>query len=212
MAVTNIGIYSYLSSGYALQEAPVAAIERQIDEIDRRVGVQEIIASEAIQQIESMDIAYREYVDNLYVRRAEQYKRDNAELRQELESQRDGARTTIESLEHRRSELEEAKVANAAKLGSIEHVAIFAEEGYDIRKIVAYFTILLMMGLDPAALLLVILFTHLLARFVNENEEVSPVQEPEEPVEDTPKKKDKPTVLIESNRWRGRKRQVYSKK
>jgi hypothetical protein len=178
MAVTNIGIYNYLSSGYTLQKAPVAAIERQIRELDRRVGSQGVIASEAVRRIEAMDVAYREYVENLFIRRAEQYKRDNAELRTQLETQRDEARRSIARMEEDRAVLEEEKVKNAAKLGSIEHITVVAGQEENVLKMIALFTLLLVMGLDPAAILMIILFTHFLGMLVREEKPELPVPEP----------------------------------
>ncbi len=170
MAVTNIGIYSYLSSGYILQEAPVAALERQITEVDRRVQEQEIIASEAVQRVAAMDIAYQRLVDELFVTRAERYELENAELRTQLEVQRDDARRLISQLEKSRVTLEEAKVENAAKLGSIEHITALTGDDENVLKVVAMFTLLLILGLDPAALLMIILFSHLLSRLINKDE------------------------------------------
>lgn len=170
MAVTNIGIYSYLSSGYTLQEAPVAALERRIAEVDRRVQEQDIIAQEAVRRILALDTAYQEYVEELYVQRAEKYKETNAELRAQLEVQRDDARHLISQLKKSRVVLEEAKVENAAKLGSIEHITALTGNDENVLKVVAMFTGLLILGLDPAALLMVILFAHLLGRLIKKNE------------------------------------------
>jgi len=178
MAVTNIGIYNYLSSGYTLQKAPVAAIERQIRELDRRVGSKGIIASEAVRRIEAMDVAYREYVENLFIRRAEQYKRDNAELRLRLETQRDEARHSIARMEEERAVLEEEKVKNAAKLGSIEHITAVTGQEENVLKMIALFTLLLIMGLDPAAIVMVLLFTHLLGMLIREQKSELPTPEP----------------------------------
>jgi len=162
MAVTNIGIYSYLSSGYILQEAPVAALERRIDIINGSITSHTTIESEATERISAMDIAYREYVSNLYIRRAEQYKETNALERAELEDERDDARAVIRRLEEERAKLEESMVENAAKLGSIEHISAFVGSNTeDVMKVVAFFTLLLMMGLDPAAIMMVILFSFL---------------------------------------------------
>jgi hypothetical protein len=203
MAVTNIGIYSYLSSGYTLQEAPVAALERQIDEVDRRVQEQEIIASEAVQRVEAMDVAYREYVENLYVRRAEQYKQTNADLRAQLEAQRDDARLLISQLEKSRVTLSEAKVENAAKLGSIEHITALTGNDENVLKVVAMFTLLLIMGLDPAALLMVILFAHLLGKLIHKDESSSEIKLSEEEITET-KRLQKIGYL--KDRTKGRKR------
>lgn len=171
MAVTNIGIYSYLSSGYLLQEAPVAAIERQISDVDRRIDEQEKVEEEASRQISAMDTAYQRYVEELYIRRAEKYKTDNAESRAQLEAQRDEARQAIDKLEEEKRGLIEAKVDGAAKLGSIEHISAFAGEDQEsVMKVVVFFTLLLMLGLDPAAILMVVLFTHLLSKVVGRKE------------------------------------------
>jgi hypothetical protein len=66
--------------------------------------------------------------------------------------------------------LEEAKVENAAKLGSIEHITALTGDEENVLKVVAMFTLLLILGLDPAALLMVILFAHLLSRLINKDE------------------------------------------
>ena len=170
MAVTNIGIYSYLSSGYILQEAPVAALERRISEVDRQVQEKDIIAQEAVRRILAMDTAYRRLVEDQFVTRAERYQRENAGMRAQLEAQRDDARLLISQLLKSRVVLEEAKVENAAKLGSIEHITALTGNDENVLKVVALFTLLLIMGLDPAALLMVILFAHLLGKLIKKDE------------------------------------------
>lgn len=172
MAVTNIGIYSYLSSGYLLQEAPVAALERKINTIDGDINSHATIEQEAVQRISAMDEAYRQYVENLYIRRAERYKDTNEIERARLEEQRDQARAEIRLLESKKAKLIEEKVQNAAKLGSIEHVSAFVgADQKSVLKVVVFFTILLMMGLDPAAIMMVILFTYLLNKIVRKEED-----------------------------------------
>ena len=172
MAVTNIGIYAYLSSGYILQEAPVAALERRINVINGHITSLATIESEATERISAMDIAYKEYVSNLYIQRAEKYKATNAVERAELEDERDSARAEIKQLEGRRVELEETKVKNAAKLGSIEHISAFVGSDIeDVMTVVAFFTLLLMMGLDPAAIMMVILFSFLLSKKIRDEQQ-----------------------------------------
>lgn len=178
MAVTNIGIYSYLSSGYILQEAPVAALERRIDIINGSITSHTTIESEATERISAMDVAYREYVKNLYIQRAEKYKATNAAERAELEAERDDARAVIRRLEVERATLEESMVDNAAKLGSIEHISAFVgSNSEDVMKVVAFFTILLMMGLDPAAIMMVILFSFLLSKKIRSEQSIEPVMQ-----------------------------------
>ena len=165
MAVTNIGIYSYLSSGYILQEAPVAALERRIDIINGSITSHTTIESEAVERISAMDVAYRALVERRFTTRAERYQEENAEMRNQLDAQRDEARAEIRRLGVERAKLEESMVESAAKLGSIEHISAFVgSDTKDVMKVVAFFTILLMMGLDPAALMMVILFSFLLSK------------------------------------------------
>jgi hypothetical protein len=98
-------------------------------------------------------------------------------LRAEIETQRDGARAEIRRLETEQSQLEEQKIAGAAKLGSIEHISAFVgSDSESVMKVVAFFTILLMMGLDPAAIMMVILFSFLLSKKVRED------QKPPDPI------------------------------
>ncbi len=183
MAVTNIGIYAYLSSGYLLQEAPVAALERQIETLDRGIASYQRVEEEAAERISAMDLAYRKYVDELYIRRAEEYKQRNAIERAQLEQSRDSARAERAKLETDRDRLQEQKVDNAAKLGSIEHISAFVgSESDDVLKVVAAFTILLMMGLDPAAVLMVVLFTFLLSKKMRDDAERD--AQPPNPIEE----------------------------
>jgi len=165
MAVTNIGIWSYLSSGYTLQEAPVAAVERQIESLDGRVVSYATLEEEALTGLTAMDTAYQQLVVKRFVTRAERYEEENAAKRAGLEAQRDAARAEMRKLDAERDILEEQVVANAAKLGSIEHLSAFTDgDREDILQIVALFTLLLMLGLDPAAIMMVILFTSLLSK------------------------------------------------
>ena len=175
MAVTNIGIYSYLSSGYTLQEAPVAAIDRKIVQIDQTISQQKLIEEEALREIQAMNIAYEGLVKKQWVTRAERYERQNAEKRKSLESSRDSARSTIADLRKERSQLEEEKVANAAKLGSIEHISAFGED-VNVMQVVAMFTVLLMLGLDPAAIIMVIMFTHFIRKMYKTEEPETKVE------------------------------------
>jgi len=165
MAVTNIGIWSYLSTGYTLQEAPVAAIERQIENLDERMVGYTTLEEEALRRISSMDTAYEQLVVKRFTTRAERYQAENADMRAKLEEQRDDAREEIRKLDTERDVLEEQVVANAAKLGSIEHLSAFTDGSKEgILQIVALFTLLLMLGLDPAAIMMIILFSFLLSK------------------------------------------------
>jgi hypothetical protein len=176
MAVTNIGIWSYLSTGYTLQEAPVASIERRIENLDERMGDYVTLEEEALRRISSMDTAYEALVSKRFTTRAERYQTENAEMRANLESQRDNAREEIRKLNAQRDTLEEEAVVNAAKLGSIEHISAFTDgDKDDILKIVALFTLLLMLGLDPAAIMMIILFSFLLSKKMRDENSVSPI-------------------------------------
>lgn len=175
MAVTNIGIWSYLSTGYTLQEAPVATIERQIENLDNRLAEYVTLEDEALRRISAMDTAYEQLVVKRFTTRAERYQKENAAMRTDLEAQRDDARGEIRKLNTKRDTLEEQVVANAAKLGSIEHLSAFTDGSKeDILQIVALFTLLLMLGLDPAAIMMVILFAFLLSKKIG-TPDVSPI-------------------------------------
>ena len=177
MAVTNIGIWSYLSTGYTLQEAPVAAIERRLENLDERMNEFTTLEAEALRGIESMDTAYEQLVVKRFTTRAERYEAENADKRAALELQRDEARLEIRKLNLARDALEEDVVDNAAKLGSIEHISAFTDgDKEDILKIVALFTLLLMLGLDPAAIMMVILFTFLLSKKIRGENSSDPIE------------------------------------
>ena len=163
MAVTNIGIYSYISSGYLLQKQPVAALERDVSTLLPQLSAQRRIEEEASRAILAQDTAYQQYVENLFVKRAERYRARYAEERAALEAKRDAAR--------------------------VEIARLVGDDQSDALKVVAAFTILLMFGLDPAAILMVVLLSFLISKKIREDEAQVPVivEEPEpepEPLDD----------------------------
>jgi hypothetical protein len=135
------------------------------------------LREEALRRISSMDTAYEALVSKRFTTRAERYQRENAEMRTNLETQRDDARAEIRKLNAKRDALEEDVVTNAAKLGSIEHLSAFTDgDKEDILKIVALFTLLLMLGLDPAAIMMIILFSFLLSRKMRAENSSDPIE------------------------------------
>jgi hypothetical protein len=176
--VTNIGIYSYLTSGYTLQKAPVAAIERRIENLNGSLDNYIILEQEAVGRISAMDTAYQKLVETRFTTRAERYQEENAEMRATLDVQRDEARAAIRKLEIERGVLAEEVVVNAAKLGSIEHISSFVgSDPESVMKIVALFSLLLMLGLDPAAIMMIILFTFLLSKKMRVEDSFDPIGE-----------------------------------
>lgn len=169
MAITNIGVYGYLSSGYLEQKQPETQIQLEIDRIEDRIEHQQQEMDRVLPQLDALDEAERRYIENLYIQRSQQYREDNAERRTNLEQRLSNARQRIVELNEQKADLLEKREEVGAKLGSIKHISGYVSD--DALKAVTYFTILLMLGLDPMAVMLMMFFSYVLAHYTGFNRE-----------------------------------------
>ena len=162
MVITNMGIYGYIADGYLQQSRPETRIGLQIDQIDKQITHQKDIIERAQPQIDSLDEAERRYIGINYIRVAQEYREKNAPRRANLEQNIAEASGEIARLEKKKTEALEMREETEAQLGSLKHLSQYFSD--DVMTAVTYFIILIMMGLDPVAIMLVIFFAFLLRR------------------------------------------------
>ena len=192
MIITNMGIYGYISDGYLKQTRPEAQIELKIDQIDKEITHQEGVIARAQPQIDALDEAERRYIAINYIRVAQEYREKNAPRRAKLEQSIADASDQIAVLEKKKTEALETKEEAEAQLGSLKHLSHYFSD--DVLTAVTYFIILIMMGLDPVAVMLVVFFAFLLRRALGINfSDIMPEAEPKKIIV---KVKQKPEVII----------------
>jgi len=192
MIITNMGIYGYISDGYLEQTRPEAQIELKIDQIDKEIAHHESTIARAQPQIDALDEAERRYIAINYIRVAQEYREKNAPRRAKLEQTIADASDQIAVLEKKKTEALENKEEAEAQLGSLKHLSQYFSD--NVLTAVTYFVILIMMGLDPVAVMLVVFFAFLLRRALGiDFSDIVPEAEPKKIVV---KVKQKPEVII----------------
>lgn len=192
MVITNMGIYGFISDGYLEQSRPEAQIELKIDQIDREIVHQKGVIARAQPQIDALDEAERRYIAINYIRVAQEYREKNAPRRAKLEQSIADASDQIAVLEKKKFEALETKEEAEAQLGSLKHLSHYFSD--DVLTAVTYFVILIMMGLDPVAVMLIVFFAFLLRRALGiDFSEIVPEAEPKKKII---KVKAEPEVII----------------
>jgi len=178
MAVTNIGVFSYLNSGYEDQKIPGQQIQVQLDSLDAKLARHKVFESEAVRELNILSTAEERYVDIVYIKRSQEYLQENAERQKAATEKRDLARDNISLLSKTRQDLVTKQEELAAKLGSIKHISSFAGDA-NSKWIVLGFILLLVLSLDPLAVALVVMCAHFTKKwFINEDTVVAPPKKP----------------------------------
>ena len=178
MAVTNIGVFSYLNSGYEDQKIPGQQIQVQLDSLDAKLTRHKVFESEAVRELNILSTAEERYVNIVYIKRSQEYLQENAERQKAAVEKRDTARKHISTLSEKRQELVTTQEELAAKLGSIKHISSFAGDA-NSKWIVLGFILLLVLSLDPLAVALVVMCAHFTKKwFINEDTVVAPSKKP----------------------------------
>lgn len=157
MAVTSGGVFGFLTKGHLDQEIPLADTSLRIERIDNRVSSQQRIIERAETRIDQLDGIIDTLVDfdkisGLTGARA--VREGQADERQEIQSLIDSSFVQIGDLRDDRLELSRTVAEVEAKLGPVKFLA--ALFGVDTDKTVTYFTLLIVLLLDPFAILLII--------------------------------------------------------
>ena len=183
MAVTNIGVFSYLNSGYEDQKIPGQQIQVQLDSLDAKLTRHKVFEEEAVRELNILSTAEERYVDIVYIKRSQEYLQENAERQKSAVEKRDLARDNIGLLSKTRQDLVTKQEELAAKLGSIKHISSIASDA-NAKWIVLGFILLLVLSLDPLAVALVVLCSHFTRKWFIKEDTVVASLKPKIPPKD----------------------------
>jgi len=159
MMITALGIYGYLAKGHLEQEAPLASVELQIEQIENRMRQYEGERLRLEQQIEKLDQTFSTVLSSS---RNQSQARVAETIRKGHEAEREALQRRIDEINLQLNELAEnlvplrLKVSDvSAKLGPLKYVAqLFGWD--DTSTAVQLVIIMIMIAFDPLAVMLVL--------------------------------------------------------
>jgi len=161
MAVTSGGVYGFLTKGHIEQESPITDINLQIERIDGKVNAQKNIIKRAQQRIDQLDGVIQTLINFEKISGstgANAVRKQQTDERHDMQTAIDSAYDDIDILMEKRLPLRQKNAAVEAKLGPIKYLA--ALFGSDTDKSVQWFTLLIVLLLDPFAIMMVIATSH----------------------------------------------------
>ena len=155
MAVTSGGVYGFLTGSHASQEAPASQNQLIIDRYDQEITVEKDKIARDQKRIESLDnIVSTSLIQKNGGSGADRINRRQGSERSTIQAEIDDSYKHIDTLSASKLTSSQQQVQSEAKLGAVKYIA--ALFGADPSKAVMYFTVVMVMLLDPFAITLVI--------------------------------------------------------
>lgn len=156
MAVTSGGVYGYLTGSHASQEAPGQQKQMTVDRIDQQIKAEQDKAARFEERLKSLDsiVSTSLTQGTRGGRAADQINRRQASERSQIQQELDAVYKRIDELSGQKLGVTQEQAQSEAKLGAVKYLA--ALFGADPSNAVMYFTLIMVLLLDPFAIILVI--------------------------------------------------------
>lgn len=157
MAVTSGGVYGFLTKGHIEQETPLADKNLRIERIDNQIQSERNAISRAQARVDQLDGVINTLIefDKISGPDGARAVRDRQEPeRKEMQDLINGSYTRIDVLNDQKLVFQQEVASTEAKLGPVKYLAALFNLPVD--KSVQYFTLLIVILLDPFAIMLVI--------------------------------------------------------
>lgn len=156
MAVTSGGVYGYLTGSHASQEAPGQQKQMTINRFDQQIKVEQDKATRYEERLKSLDNIVSTSLGQgtrggISADRIN--RRQNTE-RKQIQDELDATYKRIDELSGQKLTVNQEQAESEAKLGAVKYLA--ALFGADPSNAVMYFTLIMVLLLDPFAIILVI--------------------------------------------------------
>lgn len=156
MAVTSGGVYGYLTGSHASQEAPGQQKQMTVDRIDQQIKAEQDKAARFEDRLKSLDsiVSTSLTQGTRGGRAADQINRRQSSERTQIQHELDAVYKRIDELSGQKLGVTQEQAQSEAKLGAVKYLA--ALFGADPSNAVMYFTLIMVLLLDPFAIILVI--------------------------------------------------------
>jgi len=171
MLITSMGIFGFLSKAHLDQVAPSGDVVAKIERIDDSISRERARVARAEQQLSQLDKAIDSIIDrNNRAQTALQLRNQQKKERDTLAAEIKDAQKNIDTLLDERSPLLKATRAIKLEVGPIRYVSelLYGADGEkDLEAAIRIMILLLVMVIDPLAVLLIIAASRDLKREVN---------------------------------------------
>lgn len=157
MAVTSGGVYGFLTKGYIDQNTPVTDTTLRIERIDNRISASKSLILREENRLAQLDGVIQTLIDYDKISgktgaRAVRFGQKDERI--DIQISIDAAYKNIDSFRDQRLGLSQNLTGIEAKLGPVKYLAALFQ--LDTDKTIIYFTLLIVLLLDPFAIMLII--------------------------------------------------------
>lgn len=156
MAVTSGGVYGFLTGSHASQEAPAQQQQMIIERYDQQIKVEQDKIAQDQNRLKSLDsIVSTSLTQGKFGgRSADSINRRQTSERSAIQTEIDESYKRIDALSAEKLKVSQAQAESDVKLGAVKYLA--ALFGANPSNAVMYFTLVMVLLLDPFAIVLVI--------------------------------------------------------
>ena len=177
MLITSMGIFGFLSKAHLDQVAPSGDVSAKIERIDESISRERLRIARAEQQLGQLDKAINAIIDrNNRAQTALQLRNQQKKERDTIAAEMKDAQKNIDTLLDEKAPLLKATRAIKLEVGPIRYVAELiygADSEKDLESAIRIMILLLVLVIDPLAVLLIIAASKELRREVDSLEAVT---------------------------------------
>lgn len=159
MLITSGGIFGYLSKAHLEHTTVNEELIVQIDRVEEDIGINQDRLDRIDRQLGLFDKALDRYIDEGYVSRGLDKRKEQQEERTQLEEARAEISTKLQELQSQRSDLRKQNVVVEAEIGPLKYIAeiIYGDEARNhYSEAVRWIIMALVLVFDPLAVLLLV--------------------------------------------------------
>lgn len=157
MIITSVGVYGFLTKGHIEQIAPISDTNLRVERIDNRINSETSLIDRSQARLDQLDGVIDTLIEYDKISGptgATAVRKSQAEERAEMQGTIDSSYVRIDVLRDQRLPLSRKVATIEAKLGPIKYIAALFNTDTD--KSVQWFTLIIVLLLDPFAILMVI--------------------------------------------------------
>lgn len=157
MVITSVGVYGFLTKGHIDQITPIADTNLRVERIDNRINSETSLIDRSQARLDQLDGVIDTLIEYDKISGptgANAVRKSQAEERSNMQNSIDSSYIRIDELRDQRLPLSRKVATIEAKLGPIKYIAALFNTSTD--KSVQWFTLIIVLLLDPFAILMVI--------------------------------------------------------
>ena len=178
MTITSIGTYGFLSKAHLEQGASTIDNSAKVERLDQQIAREKSVIADDEKVIAQLDGAINSYIDKNRADRSLFVRKQQSPQRQQLRDDIDAAQKRIDGFSNEKLSLQSEVRKQQLDVGPIRYIAelfygVTEDPTKNIESAVRFFTLLIVLTLDPLAVILLIAANHTLLRIRDEKEKNS---------------------------------------